>query len=105
MAGKITSAYDEFFIHNCSSLHDLTLQSSTQLSTNNHDLDNLVTACISQIKFNYWYNILPFDKNDASDISHAIRQRCSYLCPLLVKIGYKSNKKIPYKLTQLNIKT
>ena len=45
------------------------------------------------MKSSFWYNIIPFDTNDVSDMSSAMGQRWEYLVHVLINAGYLRLKK------------
>ena len=79
--------------HTRASITELALPLHTTLSSNKQIFDDLVLACFSQMKTSFWYNIIPLDTNDVSDMSSAMGQRWEYLVHLLINAGYLYLKK------------
>ena len=74
--------------HTRASITELALPGNTQASSNKDKYDDLVLARFSQMKSLFWYNIIPFDTNDVSDISSAMGQQWEYLVHLLINAEY-----------------
>ena len=74
--------------HTRASITELVLPGNTQVSSKKEKYDDLVLAWFSQMKSLFWYNIIPFDTNDVSDMSSAMGQRWEYLVHLLINAEY-----------------
>ena len=89
-------------LHTRASINELALPLHTTLSSNKQIFDDLVLACFSQMKTSFWYNIIPLDTNDVSDMSSAMGQRWEYLVHLLINAGYLYFKKKLSKYVKMN---
>ena len=84
--------------HTQRSIMELALPLSTRAPTDEQNYVHFITALLSRMRSSIWYNIIPFDPNDVSDMSTSMGQRWDHVLTLFFSAGY-----LLFKKSQLSI--
>jgi len=84
--------------HTQRSITELALPLSTRAPTDEKNYELFITALFSRMRSSIWYNIIPFEPNDVSDMSTSMGQRWDRVLTLFFSAGY-----LLFKKSQLSI--